>query len=89
MNVRRVRQLSGFGDSGYPVIELWTFWGFGADDDARDICWTRYITRTLVPYMFVAGLNKHDYARGKLLSTTNSNTGKMVLYTVNLFWYEV
>ena len=33
----------GFRLSGYPVIELRSFWGFGADDDARDICWTRYI----------------------------------------------
>ena len=34
---------SGFWDSGYLVIELRTFWGFGAVDDARDIYWTRYI----------------------------------------------
>ena len=33
------KTLSGFGDSG--VIELRTFWDFEADDDARDICWTR------------------------------------------------
>ena len=31
---------SGFGDSGYPVIELPSFWGLRAVDDARDICWT-------------------------------------------------
>ena len=41
-------------DLGIPVIELRTFWDFGADDDACDICWTRYI----ILYVFVAGLNK-------------------------------
>ena len=36
---RRVRlsALSGFGDSGYPVIELRIFWGFGVAEAARDI----------------------------------------------------
>ena len=56
-----------FGDSGYPAIKLQVFGGFGVDDDARDICWARYIR-------VVAGLNKHDYivmrsSRGKLLQT--------------------
>ena len=32
-----------FGDSGCPVIELRTVWGFRVVDDARDIRWTRYI----------------------------------------------
>ena len=35
----RVKE-SGFRDSGYPVIELPSFWGLGTVDDARDICWT-------------------------------------------------
>ena len=26
-----------FGDSEYPAIKLQAFWGFGVDDDARDI----------------------------------------------------
>ena len=44
-SIVRARSLSG-SDLGIPVIRLSSsgLRGFGADDDARDICWTRYIT---------------------------------------------
>ena len=71
-----------FGDpvTGYRAPGLW---GFGADDGVHDIRLTRYIKlcpRILVPYVFVAGLNKHDYLvprslRRKLLSVTDDPTG--------------
>ena len=48
---------------------LRTFWGFGVDDGTRE----EPHSRSLVPYLFVAGLDKHHHivlsgSRGKRLS---------------------
>ena len=56
--------------------------GFWGRCDARDICSTRYISlvyRSLIPYVFVASLNRHDYlvlasSRGTLVSEPQVDT---------------